>query len=154
MPNISNTIEINCTPEALYAYLAQPWLWHEWHPNSKGATAESKHLAVGDTFTEQFEAQPVSFLPLRIRREFHYTVVHEEPCLFRELSATGKGVKIRFRYHFEPNGTGAKFTRILDYELSGLLRLLGPLFRQQNIKNSNLAMVNLKRRMDPGSSPG
>lgn len=146
MPNITHTADINCTQRTLYEYIASPWLWHEWHPNSQGATASAQPLEIGDTFVEQFVLRPLPLLPLTIRRKFHYRVVDAKPHSYWEIAATGKGVKLRFRYDFEALPDGVRFTRKLDYEISGPMRLLAPLVHHGNRRNSELAMAGLAAR--------
>lgn len=42
-----NEIEINCQAEKLFNYVTEPWRWHEWHPDSKGARADKQALSAG-----------------------------------------------------------------------------------------------------------
>ena len=148
MPIITHTANIKCTQRALYEYISSPWLWHEWHPNSRGAMASTQPLGIGDSFVEQFVLRPLPILPLTIRREFHYRVTSAEPHAFWEIAGTGKGVELRFRYHFDPTDNGVRFTRCLEYEISGPVSLIAPLVHHSNRLNSERAMSGLARRFD------
>ena len=45
---------------------------------------------------------------------------------------------IDFEYTFEPSGAGCRFTRRLDYEVRGPLRILAPLLRRANERLAEL----------------
>lgn len=76
---ICNTIEIACTPGRIYSYVTQPWLWHEWHPNSKPAKAKTLIKAKGAAFDEVIEFNPLSPSPFKLRRKTSYKVIYSEP---------------------------------------------------------------------------
>lgn len=151
MPTEIQTIEIGCSSEELYDYIRQPWRWHEWHPNSKGAQASVDKLEVGDTFEESFEIRVLSFLPVTLRRTLHWTVIEARPPSYWEIHATTKDGSIRFRYEFKPSPGGVRFTRSLDYEMTGITQLLEPLLRRRNAKMSAAAVTNLAKRMEAGA---
>lgn len=145
MPTITNVVEAQCSPQALYRYITQPWLWHEWHPNSVGANTDEKALAIGDTFVEQFCLRPVDWLPLTLRRQLNYTVIDAKPGQYWEIKALANdgGSAIHFQYHFEPTNDGVRFTRILRYQIKGMMRLLAPILLRANRRNSVIAMQSL-----------
>lgn len=150
MPTMTHTIDVTCSPQQMFDYISQPWRWHEWHPNSTGASQASRPLSVGDGFVEDFAIRPVPFLPLTLHRKLHYRVISARPPEAWEIKATmeGGGADIHFRYRFEPTAAGARFTRTLDYTIHGPMKLLAPLIRRANTRNSELAMAALKQRAD------
>ena len=149
MQTIRHTIEIGCPPKALYNYIAQPWRWHEWHPNSKSAQSHAETLGKGDTFSEVYEIRVLPFLPLRMRRLLHWRVVEEKPCNFWEIEARARDGRINIAYDYEPVEAGVRFTRTVRFELSGLTALLTPILKRRNTAMSVVALANLKRVMEP-----
>ncbi|MDJ0657337.1 MAG: SRPBCC family protein [Xanthomonadales bacterium] len=138
-----HSANLDCTPDALFDYLTQPGRWHEWHPNSVGASHDADTLAVGDAFEEEFQIQLLGWAPLRIRRRFSYRVVRSERPGLWEIHGTGRGVNLSFVYRMEDAPGGCRFTRTLRYRLHGPLALLGPLARRRNRQMSQRAMDNL-----------
>lgn len=147
-----HTLEIACTPRALYDYVTQPWRWHEWHPSSRSARAGVTTLQAGDEFDEVIELQPFAPLPIRLRRETHYRVEVAEPVQAFAVRGQMPDGWIAIRYAFEPTATGTRFTRHLDYDARGLSRLLLPLLRPRQQDLSLLALDNLKRRMETAAA--
>ena len=42
-----HSLDIACPVDAFYAYVTQPWRWHEWHPSSRSARAAVDVLRAG-----------------------------------------------------------------------------------------------------------
>lgn len=145
---LSNSIDISCTPGDLYVYVTQPWRWHEWHPNSVGATAAAEVLAEGDCFDEVIQVQPLSPLPWRLRRATRYRVLVAEPTARWEVRGEMRDGWLEIRYRFTPSETGTRFTRTLAYEVRGMTALLMPALRGRMAAMSALALSNLKQRME------
>jgi len=146
--SICNTIEVLRTPEDMYAYVTQPWLWHEWHPNSKSAKAKSSLLKKGDVFDEVVELQPFSPLPINMRRKTHYQVVVANPSKHWCVEGEMKGGGLKINYEFKPSKVGVTFTRTLSYEVSGINRLIFPLLKPRMRKMSLVALKNLKAKLE------
>ena len=145
---ICNTVEMACTPEQLYAYVTQPWLWHEWHPNSQSAQAEVSVLCAGDEFSESVVLQPLSPLPLTLRRATRYQVQDAVPAKFWRVSGKMRDGWLQIQYEFEPSATGTRFTRTLTFSATGLSALMMPLLRRRMRAMSVVALTNLKQRME------
>ena len=143
---VRHTVDINCPPAELYAYLSQPWLWHEWHPNSLAAKANTDNLKVGDHFEEQIALQPFSPLPITLRRATRYQVLQAKPAELWEVRGQMRDGWLQIRYEFARQGNGTRFTRSLNYSASGLSRLLMPLLRGRMQKMSAIALANLQAR--------
>ncbi len=151
MPSVfTNSIEINCAPEALYRYVTQPWRWHEWHPSSKSASSSVDILQTGDSFDEEIELQPLSPLPLRMRRMTRYQVIEADPFRSWEVHGEARDGWIHIRYEFHPFSRGTRFTRTLSYETKGPSALLMPLLRSRVAKASRIALANLKVLLETG----
>jgi hypothetical protein len=150
---LSNTIEIRCTPEALYRYVTQPWRWHEWHPNSKSASSTGDTLGIGDHFNEEIELQPFSPLPFRMRRRTSYEVLVAEPFRSWEVRGETRDGWLRIRYEFERCHAGTAFTRTLTYSTRGPSKLLMPFLKGRMAGNSLAALRNLKNRLELNTNP-
>ncbi|CAK9066364.1 HTH-type transcriptional regulator VqsM (Virulence and quorum sensing modulator protein), partial [Durusdinium trenchii] len=101
----------------VYDYVTQPWCWHEWHPSSQSAVSDVDVLGVGDTFDEVIRLQPLSPLPLNIRRQTHYRVVLAEPGVsFEVRGETGDG-DLTIHYDLVRVDEGTLFRRALEYEV-------------------------------------
>ena len=145
---INNQIEIACTPQALFDYVTQPWLWHEWHPNSVSAKATVDRLKAGDSFDECIAIQPLSPLPLTLKRQTHYTVLKSRNAEEWQVKGQMKDGWLMIHYTFKPSSTGTLFSRQLDFSATGISRLLMPLLKQGMAQKSLVALGNLQRKME------
>lgn len=151
---INNEIVIAVSPETLFNYVTQPWLWHEWHPSSRSARSEHSVLAEGDGFDEVIEVQPLAPLPSRLRKSTRYVVAESKPFGSWEVKGKMQDGWLRIRYDFSevPGTPGVThFHRTLEFEVSGFNRLLLPFLERKMAKISPLAMANLKQRMESSS---
>ena len=147
-----NQIQIEADRERVFDYVTQPWLWHEWHPNSKSAKAAVDRLQVGDTFDEVIAVQPLAPLPPRLIRQTHYVVEECVPnSIWQVRGDTGDGWLV-IRYELEAvttaEGEQTRFKRTLSFDVSGLTRLLLPALKRQMLKTSVQALENLRRKLE------
>lgn len=145
---IQNQITINCPTDALYNYVTQPWLWHEWHPNSKSAEASVDKLSVGDAFEEEVELQPLSPLPITMRRHTKYVVLADKTNSLWEVEGKMKDGWLKIRYEFTSNASTTNFDRTLTFDAKGLSRLMIPLLRKRMEAKSLEALHNLKNKLE------
>ena len=148
---ISNEIDIEVSPDTLFNYVTQPWLWHEWHPSSRSAQSEHSVLAEGDGFDEVIEVQPLAPLPPRLRKSTRYVVTESRPGDSWEVKGKMKDGWLRIRYDFSeiPGTPGlTHFHRTLEFDVWGLNRLFLPFLKRKMAKISPLAMASLKQRME------
>lgn len=145
---LQNTIDIARDPAAVYACVTQPWRWHEWHPNSKSATAGTAILQVGDRFDEVIEIRPLAPLPITLRRATRYRVNIVDPERHWQVRGeTGDGWLV-IDYVFAATATGTRFTRTLTFEATGASRILMPLLRRNMAQTSVLALNNLRTLLE------
>lgn len=147
-----NQIQIEADRERVFDYVTQPWLWHEWHPNSKSAKAAVDRLQVGDTFDEVIAVQPLAPLPPRLIRQTHYVVEECVPnSIWQVRGDTGDGWLV-IRYELEAvttaQGEQTRFKRTLSFDVSGLTRLLLPALKRQMLKTSVQALENLRCKLE------
>lgn len=149
---IENTIDIARSPQQVFDYVTQPWRWHEWHPSSQGATASAEVMTVGETFDEVIRLQPLSPLPLTVRRQTHYRVDEAQPGVCWQVTGEASGGQLTIRYQFSDDGHGGThFFRRLSYEVKGPLRLLDPLLYPRMCELSRVALANLKEKLEQKS---
>jgi hypothetical protein len=143
-----NEIEIARSPADVYAYVTQPWRWHEWHPSSRSARADVEVLRVGDAFDEVIEVQPFSPLPPRLRRSTRYRVTKAEPGIVWEVQGDTGDASLTIHYDLAAIGSGTRFTRTLTFATRGLSRIYMPFLRARMARLSEVALGNLKRTLE------
>ena len=145
---IKNKISIACPVESLFGYVTQPWLWHEWHPNSKSAKASVDNLMEGDSFDEVVELQPLLPIPITMKRQTEYLVFGRNEISFWEVKGIMKDGWLKIRYEFQPSSNGTDFIRTLTFEATGLSRLLMPMLKKNMEVKSLEALNNLKDKLE------
>ena len=147
---LENSIVIDRSPEEVFAYVTQPWRWHEWHPSSRSARAEVSQLAVGDHFDEVIQLQPLSPIPLTVTRQTRYTVRQSQPGECWEVHGVTADGALTIHYQFRRHEGGTLFHRRLDYEVRGAMQLIEPWLLLPRMRRlSARALANLKARLEP-----
>lgn len=150
---LHHSIHLAPPPDAVYAYVTQPWRWHEWHPNSRSASHSPEPLMAGSSFAEVIAVQPLAPLPWTLTRQTHYQVeLAEPPRLWQVRGQMGDGWLV-IRYALQPDGTGTRFDRTLTFETTGPVRLLTPILRRQMEQMSALALGRLQRKLAGAATP-
>ncbi len=148
---LENSIVIDRSPADVFAYVTQPWRWHEWHPSSRSARAGVETLKVGDGFDEVIQLQPLSPLPLTITRQTHYQVMLSEPAVTWEVRGETSDGALTIHYDFRAEGYGTLFHRRLQYEVRGAMQLVEPWLLKPRMKRlSAQALANLKAKLERG----
>ncbi len=145
---IENKMEIQCSAQALFNYVTQPWLWHEWHPNSISATESSNGLKVGDTFQEMIRLKPLDPLPVIFNRETSYTVLVSQPDTQWIVEGKTNNGALRIQYDFEQiSENRVLFKRTLSFKVEGHLRVMSYFLVKNMKKTSVIALDNLKKKL-------
>lgn len=145
---IENKMEIQCSAQALFNYVTQPWLWHEWHPNSISATESSNGLKVGDTFQEMIRLKPLDPLPVIFNRETSYTVLVSQPDTQWIVEGKTSNGALRIQYDFEQiSENRVLFKRTLSFKVEGHLRVISYFLVKNMKKTSVIALDNLKKKL-------
>lgn len=143
-----NEIQIARSAEQVYAYVSQPWRWHEWHPASESAAPEHRPLAAGDQFSEHASMQPVALLPIRIRSQLRWTVLESRAPNLLEMRATSARIDVHVRYEIE-GGSGTRFRRVFRFRVKGWLRFVERFFLPARMRAQSVtALENLKRVLE------
>ena len=146
--SMSNSIYIERSPQDVFDYVTQPWLWHQWHPNSKSAQSNVEILQLHDEFDEVIELQPLKPLPPIITRHTHYRVMESQVGERWAVRGEANNGWLEIRYRFTQEGSGCYFVRDLSFDTTGLLRMFMPFLCKQMIHVSELALGNLKRKLE------
>lgn len=145
---IENKVEIQCSAQALFNYVTQPWLWHEWHPNSISATESSNGLKVGDTFQEMIRLKPLDPLPIIFNRETSYTVLVSQPDMQWIVEGKTNNGALRIQYDFaQISENRVLFKRTLSFKVEGYLRVMSYFLVKNMKKTSVIALDNLKKKL-------
>ncbi len=145
---IENKMEIQCSAQALFNYVTQPWLWHEWHPNSISATENPNGLKVGDTFQEMIRLKPLDPLPVIFNRETSYTVLVSQPDTQWIVEGKTNNGALRIQYDFEKiSENRVLFKRTLSFKVEGHLRVMSYFLVKNMKKTSVIALDNLKKKL-------
>jgi uncharacterized protein YndB with AHSA1/START domain len=145
MNRMQHEIRIARPPAEVFAYATTPALWPEWHPASlRLQPGAEKPLGVGATFEEDIRTAG---------REGHLSWVVEECEAGARWAARARadnGAGIFIRYRFEPEASGTRFVRELEYTLPNLLlRLANTLVLRRRIDaESRLSLQQLKERLE------
>ena len=150
MAPIVHTVEINRTPEDVYAYVTDPTRFTEWQNTVVSAHAEdgnAVHVGSRVVMTRKMGG--------RAQTMTSEVTEHDPPrgYSFRVIDgpvrASGKG-------RFEPLADGARtrFTFELDFRGHGIGKLLVPLVvRRQASKELPQSHANLKQRLEATQTP-
>ena len=145
---MTHSIEIARPPGEVYAYITQPWRWHEWHPSSRSASEHQGPLGVGDAFDEVIEVQPLAPLPLTLRRDVHYRVLDAVPGSVWQVRGEYRDGWLSIRYELEPTPRGTRFARTLTFDARGPTRSLVPLLASRQAVVSVRALQGLRDRLE------
>ena len=142
---LSNKIVIDCTVSDIFDYVTQPWLWHEWHPNSISAVRKKHPLKAGDQFEEDIELSPLEPLPIKIKKHSIYDVLESKPNEKWIVEGAMSNGKIRIKYEFYAlSETSTEFKRTLMFNTKGAYNLLHPILYRYLKRTSSLAIHRLK----------
>lgn len=142
LEQISQERFIQAPIDAVYDYVTQPDLWHEWHPTSLSAdTGTRGSLPCGARFTEI-----IDLLGIRVPMSYRVQVARrpsEFKTVFTSLAVDGS-----IHYFLQPFQSGTLFKRVLIYETELQLATL----HERMIELSDVALDQLKHRLENARS--
>lgn len=150
MPPIVHTVEIDRTPEDVFAYVTDPEQFAEW----QDAVVRASHVGDGPLG----RGSKISLTRRMGRREQEMTseLTEYSPPRSYAFRVLDGPVRARGRGTFEPlsDGERTRFTFELDFDGHGIGKLLVPLVvRRSAAKELPESHGNLKRRLER-SAPG
>src|SRR6266542_3615823 len=87
------------------------------------------------------------------RKDMHMRVVQVEPDRREVLQATAGPMLPTLTYTFEPQDGGTTFTRTVEIEPRGFMRLMAPMLRGMVAKRNAQFVANLKRVLEAEHVP-
>ncbi|MBU6438034.1 MAG: SRPBCC family protein [Betaproteobacteria bacterium] len=141
---ITTEVMIDCHPDALFDYVANPSHWCEWHPNTVAVhAAHNEPMRVGEQWIEEIH------LAGRVDL-YHWVVIASEPGERWVIGCRSVHSEARIVYQITLTRSGCRFTRTLEYRSHHRLwRLLdGTLLRWVMGRQSRRAMQRLKRQAE------
>jgi len=145
MPRFSDSIDIACSPERLFAYVADLRNEPTWHTDLASVPESTPAVpAVGSS-------HPVTFKPFMGKTEGTYTTLEVVPGskVVHRVNLVGlSGMQVTLTYLVEPTAAGSRFTRASTIELSGIKRLMTPMMMLMFPKANRGFLANLKRALE------
>ena len=145
MPRFSDSIEIACSPERLFAYVADLRNEPTWHTDLASVPASTPDLPSAGT------SYPVTFKPFMGKTEATYTTLDVVPGarIVHRVDLLGlSGMQVTLTYLVEPTATGSRFTRASSIELGGVKRLMTPMMMLMFPKANRGFLANLKHALE------
>ena len=134
MAIIEGTVEIKCSPDKVFAYVAEAKSWPKWHSSMRNADQTSPgKIGIGAT------CQGTNHVMGRDMAWSSNVTEYEPNKTWREVITSGS-TQIKEHITFTPISGGTKFHLVYDMKVGGFLKLLSPIvFRSmQTEMNGNL----------------
>jgi len=145
MPRFSDSIDIACSPEQLFAYVADLRNEPTWHKDLASVPESTPAVpAVGSSY-------PVTFKPFMGKTEGTYATLEVVPGsrIVHRANLVGlSGMQVTLTYLVEPTAAGSRFTRASTIELGGIKRLMSPMMMLMFPKANRGFLANLKRALE------
>ena len=139
MITVENNVEINRKPEEVFAYVTDASNDPEWHTDVLEADRLSDGpIGVGSRFRW--------VLKFMGRKEAEIEVISYEPPSSAQLRMVKGPLHPTITYRVEPTRGGTRFTRRIDMEPEGMMKLMAPLFPMM-IRRGNAKFVENLRRV-------
>jgi uncharacterized protein YndB with AHSA1/START domain len=138
------SVEIDRPVPDVFAFVAEPANEPTWHTDiTSGSLEPAGPPAQGKVVHLSFRT-----LGRQVDGVADVTTFEPNRKIVYAARAAYAGLKFTNTYTFEPSGGGTRFTRQVDLEPVGILRLFAPLMRGQIAARSTRFVQNLKRRLE------
>jgi uncharacterized protein YndB with AHSA1/START domain len=118
---IENSVDIKCSPEKVFAYVADAKSWPKWHSAMRKSEQTSPgKMGVGVT------CQGTNHVMGR-DMEWSSKITEWEPNKIWRENITSGSTQIKERVTFTPITGGTRFNLVYDMKVGGLLKLLSPM---------------------------
>jgi uncharacterized protein YndB with AHSA1/START domain len=139
----AESVVVDRTPDEVYRYVADLRNEPNWHVDVASVPPETDPLpVVGKTY-------PLNFKPFMGKTEGTFTAVEVEPGARVVYRADFAGLRPRITYTVEPVGEGARFTRSVEMQPTGLKLLMAPIMALMVPRRNRVFVENLKRALEP-----
>lgn len=145
MIRVENSVVIHRPVSDVFAFVTDATNDPQWHTDAVNATKTSEGpIGVGTTFTVE-----ISFMG---RRDAYWRVVELEPDRRAVIDVTAPPFNPTLTYLFEPVSGSTRFTRRIEVEPRGYVKVLAPLVRRMMEKRNASFMPKLKAALEGSSS--
>jgi uncharacterized protein YndB with AHSA1/START domain len=143
MVKSAESVVVDRTPDDVYRYVADLRNEPNWHVDIASVPPETDPLpVVGKT-------SALKFKPFMGKTDGTFTVVEVDPGTRVVYHAEFAGLRPRITYTVEPVGEGARFTRSVEMQPTGLRVLMAPLMALMVPRRNKVFVQNLKRALEP-----
>jgi len=143
MVKSAESVVVARTPDEVYRYVADLRNEPNWHVDVASVPPETDPLpVVGKTYALKFK-------PFMGKTEGTFTVVEVEPGARVVYRADFAGLRPRITYTVEPVGEGARFTRSVEMQPTGLKVLMTPIMALMVPRRNRVFVENLRRVLEP-----
>ena len=138
---VENSVTIDRPVSDVFPFVTDATNDPQWHTDALDATKTSEGpIAVGTTF-----AVGISFMG---RRDAYWRVVELEPNHREVIDVTAPPFNPTLTYLFEPVDGATRFTRRIEVEPRGYVKVLAPLVRRMMRKRNASFMPRLKAALE------
>jgi uncharacterized protein YndB with AHSA1/START domain len=142
MVTAEKSVGIDKPTEEVFAFVSDPVNEPKWHTDVVEVSPPAGGVSRGATMTWTVKAMG--------RKDLDLEVLDYVPNEREQLQAKAPlmGMRPTITYLFEPSGTGTKFTRRVDAEVTGAWKLFGPLMGSMVSKRNTGFVDNLKKVLE------
>jgi hypothetical protein len=141
---VENSVVIDCPVSDVFAFVTDATNDPQWHTDAFHAMKTSEGpIRVGTTFTVG-----ISFLG---KRDAYWRVVELEPNRREVIDVTAPPFNPTLTYVFEPANGATRFTRRIEVEPRGYVKVLAPLVRRMMQRRNASFMPRLKAALEQSS---
>jgi len=138
---VDKSVTINRPPAEVFNYVSDIRNDPNWHTDVISAVPSTDPIAKGTVFN-------VKVKPSMSVSEGTMTVAEWDPP--RRLVFDGRMGKMapKVTYRFEPDGAGTKYTRTVEIDPPGVMKLMSPIMKMMIGKSNDGFLANLKRVLE------
>lgn len=143
MPKIEKSITINAPVKKVFDYFSNAELMPEWMPGMvEVKDIKSTKDGVGSTYKWVYKMTGMRFKGESITEEY----VSEK----KTVTKTKGGINSLWTWNFEPHNNGTKIDLVVEYTIPVpvLGKIAEAIVLKQNIREADLALANIKAKME------
>ena len=138
MGHIEATRELEATPEAVWALVADPHTWDKWF------TVHDKWMSEPPATLTEGVKLTAKIVMLNMANKIEWTIEKVDAPRSLVLSGTGMaGVKAKFTFNIDPADKGSKFTVFGDFEGAMIKGALGKAVEKDGAKQLDKTLDQL-----------
>jgi len=140
---VEKSVSIGRPPAEVFSYVSDIRNDPNWHTDVLEASPSTEPIAKGTVFT-------VKVKPSMGVSEGTMTVAEFEPPTRLVLHGRMGKMEPKLTYTFEPDGSGTRYTRVVEIQPPGVMKLMSPMMKMMIGKSNDGFLANLKRVLEAG----